>query len=596
MASAGGGTDAAEAWAAYPAEWVEAVGAYLACGFDRMLDFNAATLSWITSVEAIGHTFARYALPMTWDYCEAAPSNDVRGGWEMCLGAVMESSPVLSRAGIATKFKPNALRRSATDAMTPGYFDAIVTDPPYYDAIPYSDLMDFFYIWLRRTLKGISPEIDAAFGQPLSPKWDQEANDGELIDDSSRQGNDAAKSKQVYEDGMARVFTQCAAALKPEGRMVVVFANKQPDAWETLVSSIIRAGFTVDGSWPIQTEQAARMRAQGSAALASSVWLVCKKRSATATAGWDNRVVEEMRSKIGGRLHEYWDAGIKGPDFIWAATGPALEAFSKHPVVKKANGPGTMSVAEFLSHVRRLVVDYVVGQVLSGKDGENGAAESGAAADRLDEPTAYYLLHRNDFGLGDAPVGTVILYAVSCGLSDRDLIDTWELAVKVGDDSSSDDDGEEESGDESSDSAEDDGGAGSKGSTIRLKRWSERTGRSSTSIGYEAPGGRPVPLIDRVHRVMQLYKAGDIGKVDEYLDEHGLRRHELFKRVIQSLIEVSRRERGTAAGGRDDHGDETTLLEALSNHIGAKGAKRQTGQGELSQTTETWTPTPASAE
>ena len=190
----------------YPSEWIEAIEAYLACGFDRMLDFNASTLSWISSVEAIGHTFVRYALPMTWDFCEAAPINAVRGGWEMCLGAVMESSPVLSRAGIAAKAKPHALRQSATDAMAPATFDAIVTDPPYYDAIPYSDLMDYFYIWLRRTLKGISPDIDVAFSQPLSPKWNHEINDGELIDDSSRHGNDAALSKKVYEDGMARVF------------------------------------------------------------------------------------------------------------------------------------------------------------------------------------------------------------------------------------------------------------------------------------------------------------------------------------------------------------------------------------------------------
>ncbi|MBS0186568.1 MAG: DUF1156 domain-containing protein [Planctomycetes bacterium] len=572
----------------YPQEWSEAVAAYLACGFDRMLDFNSSMLAWIISVEAIRNTFGRWALPMSWDFCEAAPINAVRGGWDMCLGAVMESNPVLTRAALAAQTQPHVLRQSAMQAMVPNTFDAIVTDPPYYDAIPYSDLMDYFYVWMRRMLGGMSRPTDEVFAEAVSPKWDSTKDDGELIDDSSRHGNDAAKSKQAYEDGMARVFSQCAASLNASGRLVVVFANKQPDAWETLVSSIIRAGFTVDGSWPIQTEQAARMRAQSSAALASSVWLVCKKRPVAAAIGWDNRVLEEMRANISNRLHEYWDAGIKGPDFIWAATGPALEAFSKHPVVKKANGPGTMTVAEFLSHVRRLVVDYVVGQVLSGEKGDSASSGSGTASDRLDEPTAYYLLHRNDFGLGDGPVGTVILYAVSCGLSDRDLIDTWDLAAKVGGDAVSDDDAEDDS-DGDAEESDDHADTGSGGSTIRLKRWSERTGRTGASIGYEAPGGRPVPLIDRVHRLMQLYKAGDIGKVDEFLDEHGLRRNELFKRVIQSLIEVSRRERGTSAGGRDDHGDETTLLEALSNHIGAKGAKKQTGQRELGDGSESWT-------
>ena len=113
--------------------------------------------------------------------------------------------------------------------------------------------------------------------------------------------------------------------------------NKQPDAWETLVSAIIRAGFVVDGSWPIQTEHAQPHAAHSSAALASSVWLVCKKRPATARPGWDNNVLEEMRANIAMKLREFWDAGIRGPDFVWAATGPAMEAYSKHPVVRKAN-------------------------------------------------------------------------------------------------------------------------------------------------------------------------------------------------------------------------------------------------------------------
>src|SRR5213078_1594919 len=125
-----------------------------------------------------------------------------------------------------------------------------------------------------------------------------EANDGELIDDASRHEGDLAKSRAVYEDGMARAFQACGNALKPDGKMVVVFANKQPDAWETLVSAIIRAGFVVDGSWPIQTEMANRMRALTSAALSSSVWLVCKKRPASARPGWDNAVLADMRANI----------------------------------------------------------------------------------------------------------------------------------------------------------------------------------------------------------------------------------------------------------------------------------------------------------
>ncbi|MFW6106626.1 MAG: DUF1156 domain-containing protein [bacterium] len=520
---------------------IQAIGAYLTCGFDRMLDFNATTLSWIRSVEAIGHTFVRYAMPITWDYSEAAPINAVRGGWEMCLGAVMESQPILQAAGSAAPATPKIFKKSAAEPFETDGFDAILTDPPYYDSIPFSDLMDYFYIWERRTLRGLSCDIDAAHVDPLSAKWDHDKNDGELVDDASRHGNDATKSKQIYEDGLARVFSQCACTLKTEGRLVVVFASKQPDAWETLVSAIIRAGFVVDANWPIQTEQTARMRAQSSAALASSVWLVAKKRPATARPGWDNKVLQEMSNNITVKLRDFWDAGIRGPDFVWAATGPALEAYSKHPVVKKANAQqSVMRVSEFLTHVRRSVVDFVVGRVLTGEqDGDDKAA-----TDRLDEPTAYYLLHRHDFGLESAPAGTCILYAVSAGLSDQELVQTWGILSKA-----------------------------SSGSDLRLKKWTQRDGKR---MGYQAPGGRPVPLIDRVHRLMHLWKAGDVHKVDDYIDDNGLRRHELFKRLLQSLIEL-------AAGGSE----ERSILESLSNHIGARGAKLGGKQTEFFATERT---------
>jgi putative DNA methylase len=138
---------------------------------------------------------------------------------------------------------------------------------------------------------------------------------------------------------MFRAFRTCQEALTPEGRMVIVFANKQPDAWETLVSSMIHAGFVVDGSWPIQTEMGNRTRALTSAALASSVGMVCRKRPETARPGWDNQVLEEMRENIYEKLRQFWDAGIHGPDFVWAGTGPALEAYASTRWSRRPTSP-----------------------------------------------------------------------------------------------------------------------------------------------------------------------------------------------------------------------------------------------------------------
>lgn len=527
--------------------WTEAVSAYLACGLSRLLDFANMAVQWKIDVPTINHSFARFALPMVWDFAEGNAVGELAGSYILCLDRICTGLDTYSDWELS-ELPPRVEMLSATKPRS-ALFDCVVTDPPYYDAIPYSDLMDFFYVWLRRTLYGLSPEMDAAFIEPLSPKWNHETEDGELIDESSRHNGDSDASKKAYEDGMARAFQACHASLAGHGRLVVVFAHKHPAAWETLVSAIIRAGFVVDGSWPIATEQESRMRAQSSAALASSVWLVCRKRDPLAKVGWDNRVMAEMRENIAEQLREFWDAGIRGPDFVWAATGPAMEAYSKYPAVRKANSPTneSLSVKEFLDAVRRIVIEFVVGRVLH--------IESGI--DRLDSVTSYYLLHRNDFGFGKAPAGACILYAVSCGLSDAELERTWNLVKVKGSVTPDPEEAEDESGDEADEPAEE-----MSGGEFILRTWKERTEKR---MGYESVGGREIPLIDRVHRLMHLWRDGDVRMVDDYLDEYALRGHELFLRVIQSLIELS-----------DRGGEERSLLESLSSHLGAKAPKADT--------------------
>ena len=536
-----------------PEEWSEAAGASLALVTDRIADRGSTIAHWDVGYEKVANTFAGFRLPISWDFCETAALGETSGSY---FGQLEWVARYLEHGARASAFsvKPTAYRRSAMDFG--GEYDAIVTDPPYYDAIPYSDLMDFFHVWLRRSTNGLSEEIDVAFGEPLSPKWEHGSADGELIDDASRFGGDKERSKRNYEDGMARSFQACHGALRADGRLVVVFANKQPDAWETLVAALIRAGFVVDGSWPIQTEMGNRNRAIASAALSSSVWLVCKKRQAS-RPGWDGTVLGEMRENITRQLRDFWDAGIRGPDFVWAATGPALEAFSKHPVVKKANNRDElMTVSEFLREVRRMVVDFVVGRVLT-RDGV--PAQPDEATTGLDDVTTYYLLHRHDFGMAEAPVGGCILYALSCNLSDSDLVDKYDLLAQSGKGKAANEDEE--------DDLEGDAGETGGGAKVKLKAWNQRRGRN---LGIEAPGGRPVPLIDQVHKLMHLWRAGDQVKVDDYLDTRGLQRNALFNQILQALIELA-----------DDGSDERAILEALSNHVAARGGVQEPRQMSL---------------
>ena len=549
--------------------WCNAITSYLAIAVDRIANSGSTICIYASNRETISQTFTRFALPITWDFVESVPINDSTGG---LLGAIDWIFLFLNHSLIAARSAPT--QRVECQSATQNNFglsDLILTDPPYYDAIPYSDLMDFFYVWIKRSLYGLISRIDELFKSDLTPKWNHEVGDGELIDDPSRFNGNQNESKQNYENGMATVFSVCRYSLFDNGRLVIVFANKQPDAWETLVSAIIKSGFIVNGSWPIMTEMSGGVRNLNRSSLSSSVWLVCKKRPATVRPGWDNQVLEQMRANIHAQLRAFWDAGIRGPDFVWAATGPALEAYSQYPVVKKANNPGeVMTVGEFLVQVRRMVVDFVVGRVLS-EAGEGNEEISG-----LDGVTTYYLLHRHDFGLNDAPAGPCILYAVSCGLSDKDLADRYDLLARRGGKNVTTED--TESTEETLD--EDEEGEEGSGSVFRLKAWHQR---KNPRMGYdpatdgsaerlplfpdlerEVQPSREIPLIDQVHRLMHLWKSGDVSKVNEYLDLRGARRNPLFHQLLQALIELA------LAGS-----EERSLLESISNHLGGKQTATQ---------------------
>jgi adenine-specific DNA methylase len=498
----------------YEKDWVTTVSASLSLMIDRLSNQCSSLARWNLGGEKIEGVFDRFTLSMLWDFAEVNPLGERSGAFTSAIDWVSRANGHLNDA-LQHAGPPDVLQQSAVSELENGY-DAVVTDPPYYDAIPYSDTMDYFHVWLRRSTHGLSDEVDEVFSDPLAPKWDHEEQDGELIDDPGRFDGEQEESKEAYEEGLFRSFQSCYGALGEEGRLCIVFANKKPDAWETLVSAVIRAGFVVDASWPIETERAGRTRSHSSAALSSSIWLVCRKRSESVRPGWDSSVIDEMKNNITERLRQFWDAGIRGPDFVWAATGPALEAYSKHPVVKKADEPGkTMEVGEFLEHVRQEVVDFAVGRVMS----QNGEEEDTAG---LDSVTAYYLLHRNDYGLEKAPAGAGILYALSCGLDDSALSGRYDLVEQ-------------------------------SGSKVSLKSWEDR---EKDSLGK----GTDAPLIDQIHRLARLWSTGDKNAVNAYIDDQGLQKNAQFQRVLQALIELS-------------ESKERRILESISNHL-----KRQSQQ------------------
>ncbi len=463
----------------YPPEWVEVVSAYLALTVDKCADYNSTVCTWHNSRELIGHTFARFALPITWDFSELPLTNETGGAYQAQLDWVMRY--IDHAVMIADTEKLLVLNQSATQVFDFS-LDAVVTDPPYYDAIPYADVSDFFYVWLYRMIGDQYPEV---FKASLTQKAE------ELVQQQKGEGR---KGKEEYEAGMAEAFRRAWEALNPDGRLVVVFAHKDPEAWETLTTAMMQAGFTVTASWPINTEMENRTRAMGgSAALASSIWMVCRKRPADAGVGRYAAVRRAMQERVTERLRYFWDLGISGPDFVWAAVGPALEAYSAHAEVRRLDG-APFTVGEFLREVRRMVADFALGQILKGHSTEG-----------LDEWTRYYLIHRNHFGAEGGPVGEAILLSQGYGLDLNELRGPRGFLISAG------------------------------GSELRLAKWEERT---RLDLGNPLPGGG-LPLVDMLHRLMWLWAGGEIVKFRTYVEDRGLAQNDLFWAVAQAILEMA---------------------------------------------------------
>ena len=540
-------------------EVAEAVGAYLAMTLDRLADRSSAICSWTIDYDQIRNTFARFALPMCWDMAECVTTAEVSGGYPGQLELVAKYVELATET-TGAPLAPRIIRKSAlVPDSAESKLDAVVTDPPYYDAIPYSDLMDFFYIWLRRTLTGTSSELDTVFAESLSPKWNHEQADGELIDDDSRFDGNREASKRNYTDGMAKAFQRACEQLKDSGRLVIVFANKSVIAWETLVEALIRGGAEVTASWPIQTEREARSRGQASAALSSSVWIVCRKRLSTTAPGWEEMVLERMkqilfdrRDELGGIniLQYYFDLGIRGPDFIWAALGPSLQAYSEHPFVKKTGG-GMMTVREFLDEVRKLVLQFSLGELPGFRELQRETQGRGETV-ALDPVTQYYLLHRAYFGPEPAPAGACILYANACGKNETELKVVWNILEQGGKSGPGKKgrprkDGEEVETDEDAEE--------SKGSEYRLLDWSERVERNDLG---ESRGGLPSPLIDKLHRLMSLFQRNQAGEVQALYESWGLASERAFPPLLQAIRELA---------FQDGNETERRLVEALATQL-----------------------------
>ena len=325
----------------------EAIGVYLTCAVDRLADFSTSVSRWSVSNEKAMNLFNKQAIPMTWDFPETNVLGDSVGGFSSIIHYIVDCVlrlPVSNICGIAKQY----------DAQSDiGLRNIMVsTDPPYYDNIGYADLSDFFYIWMRQSLKETYPKL---FRTMLVPKAE------ELVATPYRFGGSAEAAKDFFESGMLKSCEQIYKYSRDDVPVTIYYAYKQSETdkvdaastgWETMLSAIIQAGFAITGTWPLRTEQEYRSVGMGTNALASSIVLVCRKRQAGTPSMTRRSVINELKRELRPALQKLRQSNIAPVDMAQAAIGPGMGVYSRYSQVLEADG-SPMSVRSALQIINQ---------------------------------------------------------------------------------------------------------------------------------------------------------------------------------------------------------------------------------------------------
>jgi putative DNA methylase len=334
----------------------EAVACYLTFGVDRLADRCSTICGWDSGYTKIRNTFGRQAIPMTWDYCEGNVFSESTGNFASLLEWVVKYLNEAPAKPISIASQQDA----ATQKISLGKL--VSTDPPYYDNIGYADLSDFFYVWMRRSLRNIYPDLFSTLAVPKAE---------ELVATPYRHGS-KEKAETFFMDGMTRAIHNLAEQAHPAFPVSIYYAFKQAETkegsttstgWVTFLEAVIQAGFSIDGTWPMRTEMANRMIGSGTNALASSIVLVCRKRKTTAASisrrDFQRQLREEMpealETMIGG---ETGQTPIAPVDLAQAAIGPGMAIYSKYEAVLNQDGT-RMSVHDALVLINRAITEYL---------------------------------------------------------------------------------------------------------------------------------------------------------------------------------------------------------------------------------------------
>ncbi len=474
------------------ADRAKAVTTYLSLAIDRLADRQTTICRWDNTGESVMNTFARQALPMVWDYIAVNPFSGTTGDWTNALDWIIR---VIEHTARTANHPAQAQQGTATRISYPdGVLDAVITDPPYYDSVPYADLSDFFYVWLKRSLGFLYPDL---FRTPLTPKA------SEIIQEPARHTDNTA-AKAFYEREMTKAFTEARRVLRPDGIAVIVFAHKSLAAWETLLNSLLEAGLVVTASWPLHTEMGTRLRAHESAALASSIFIVCRVRAAERD-GYLDDVRSDLTATIRERLDFFWAQGIRGADFFISAIGPAVAVFGRYSHVYNLDG-SEVGVGALLDLVQAMVSEYALDRILTppSTSPPSGGTEGGRVG-QVDASTRYYILHRWAYGSEKIPFDDGMRLAMALGADVSALMDARGILKQ-------------------------------SGSDVTLRGPRQR--QDIRALGEVDRAGMAAPVIDVLHQATALWEQGAREELSVFLKKAAYGQEEKLRLVAQTLINI----------------------------------------------------------
>lgn len=467
----------------YDVDYAKAILSFLALSISRIADFNSKLCILNThGSPRIAHTFGSVSLHMMWFYSESNPLSPFGSSWKTTC---QKNEKWVQFASNLSNTPATVTQNSATSLSYPdNYFDAIFTDPPYYDMVPYSMLSDFFYVWLKRSLVHVFPEF---FSTPLTPKSNEVINEVPMLrridKDQAHKLIKTIHTSDSFEKNLFESFKEMYRVLKQDGIAIIIYAYRTTSGWEKMIKSLLNSGLVVTASWPINTEMKKRLRAQDSATISSSIYMIARK-SEKEPIGFYKEVKNELKKYLDNKLTLLWNEGIVGADFFISAIGSAIEVFGKYEKVVD-DADNIITVKKLLNDIRDVVTNYAIKQIIHSE-----------FSDEISQMTRFYILWRWAYGEAKVPFDDARKMAQSTGI---DLEHEWN-----------------------------------KGFIIKDKEFIRVI---SPAYRKEENLEESHELIDVLHLILLLWKKNKKEELEKLLQEKGYDKSDMFKRIAQAISE-----------------------------------------------------------